>query len=1152
MSPEHEKQLRLTLYELRSIHELGTLQRFAICIDQQAPTAVHAWGSHFYGCRCGCRKTGLSLERLQRDGIHVLLIPIEGATKHMGMQLPHMRYPSGAECALLNGLTPNLMWGQDARLGLCLVGQLASPLQSAWILTHVRQHLMHRGLLPHSKEGPSDVLAKQRTRLLAEAEQGGFFKFADNVSTASLAPVGETPYPVEVNTAPSQGSQVGSFTGVIDEVEQQISFREGCQIWHWVQAEMAFFPAGTKFFCIDAIGRPATLHDKITKTTWLKLDISEGEGEKKVVLPARILLDQVTPCIMSPQDVVTLRSKGPILEEKLAEIEDPGNPWGDDEIAWHLEQLAKDADSFVAWVDPLVLASHMVHDTALFLTSEGPFFRVNGWLLCVPFVAGHWLPLLGVADGDHVHFSVWDTDSTHFATLDSVFPRLVKLVGADTFTVTKYLRGATNLQSCGPDAIAQLHFALNHCMAPTPRLLEHISSTRHWAFVQHIRDDGTCQDAVLRGAGTQTGQLTDQVQELLVSRGVSKSDAIQRTATAMERIGQSKLQQAMRSPFPWSQLKVLGNQCTPPMRWILQHELEEQIRVKAASGQEVGNRAKAKKTKASFQAVKTLPPVTVRPDQIFVADQTFVGVNQDGSTEALKTISITTLGADATGVALCLPEQCRPYLSLQQPISKKALGLLALGEPRPELCAPRVTEVRFPAKRLGGMEPLLVNAVLVQIGDRPVQKYKPDNCMSLDILQTCVIRFALYRDEHPTEWTAVVDRPIRHLQDAFPPLQLCTQDKCGCAKWHSKAEAVPSPLLDVWSRSFLTSTVRPARPRDAEIFSVMARLPKKLLEVVIQASGIQGIYAEPREEDIREASAEFQVVWLPKQKRDQATVLSKQIPEVMGLARSGDRVGLRVQTVSAEKVAKLIRPDEVFVSAQGRKLFQIGPIPYGTQRQALAKALKEFGWSARPIQVVQSGFSVQGLHWSVQSTEELPNTVLHFRSSEAIITSVTSEPTQARHVPSVVAAKGTIAKFQPVSKSSSEAKDILQSNDPWARFQPSSSASSQVNVSQLVQHVKSEVLAKIPSPVSTAPGVDVDMTANHTEARISALEKKIEVLSTAQEQLQASTAKQAAATTKQLASINSKVDEQKSELKAMFDQQMNQIEQLLNKRARTD
>ena len=324
---------------------------------------------------------------------------------------------------------------------------------------------------------------------------------------------------------------------------------------------------------------------------------------------------------------------------------------------------------------------------------------------------------------------------------------------------------------------------------------------------------------------------------------------------------------------------------------------------------------------------------------------------------------------------------------------------------------------------------------------------------------------------------------------------------------------------------------------------------------MIRASGTNGIYAEPRAEDVREACSDFQVIWLPKQKREEATLLSKQIPEVMGLARSGDRMGLRVQTALAEKVATTIRPDEVFVSALGRKQFQIGPIPYGTQRQALAKALKEFGWNAKPVQVVQSGFSVQGLHWSIQATEDPPCAILHFRSSEAIITSMSSEAVQDRHVPAVVAAKGTIAKFHPPKAADKDMKDILQVNDPWARFQPSPYSASNVDVSQLVKHVRSEVLAQLPAPVPTAPGADVDMTggqSSQAEARIQALEKKMDELTNAQDQLQATTTKQASATARQLAALNAKVDEQKSELKSMFDQQMNQIEQLLSKRARTD
>lgn len=288
----------------------------------------------------------------------------------------------------------------------------------------------------------------------------------------------------------------------------------------------------------------------------------EGEGGRKIVLPARAGTDNEPPCISGPQDVIAMRANRPSLVNKLIEIEDLGNPWGDDEIAWHLAQLAKEANSFATWVDPLVTASTIAHGTALFLASDGPFFRVSGWLLCVPFVAGHWISLIGFADGDHIHFSIWDTTKDHFAAIEVLHTPLTNLVGAKEFSVTQYMRVATNLQSCGPDAIAHIHFALLQCMAPTPRSIEHVSSTRHQAFVQHVRDDGYCQDAVLKGAGTQQIPLADQVKNILIERGVGAQEALQRASTAMDRIGHSKLQQAMKSPFSWSQLKVLGNQCS--------------------------------------------------------------------------------------------------------------------------------------------------------------------------------------------------------------------------------------------------------------------------------------------------------------------------------------------------------------------------------------------------------------------------------------------------------------------------------------------------------------------------------------------------------------------------------------------------------------
>lgn len=512
-------------------------------------------------------------------------------------------------------------------------------------------------------------------------------------------------------------------------------------------------------------------------------------------------------------------------------------------------------------------------------------------------------------------------------------------------------------------------------------------------------------------------------------------------------------------------------------------------------------------------------------------------------------VAMSSFGPKQADIAVTSPDLCRPYLSLQQPLSSEALGILVIGEPRPSLNPPRITEVRFPAKRLTGNEPLLINAILIQVGDKPVHKYKPATCPSLDIVQTTVIRFAIYRDEHPDDWQVVVDKPLRRLQDLVESLQLCDQATCRCPRWHGGTGQPPSPVVDIWARHYLTEQFRPSKPSQADVFSVLMRVPSSIEKQIVIESGTNGVYAEPRDEDTRQASAKYQVVWLPKQRKGEATLLRQQNDDVVGLARSGDRIGLRVEAINAEKVSKLIRPDEVFISAQGRLQFHIGPLPFGTQKAALTKALKEFGWNAKPLQIVQSGFTAQGIHWSVQANVDPPSLVLHFQHAEAVITKIDIEPPRIRQPPTLIAAKGTIARIQAQTEVRPEQKDILQINDPWAKASSSSIAQSspQIDVAAIVSQVKKEVLAQVSTTTGSPLTGDVDMkdAQDQVDHRLTTLEKRLD-------RMQDVTTRQAEETTKSFAALNIKVDNQKSELQKMFDNQMQQIEQLLAKRPRID
>eukprot|EP00438_Fugacium_kawagutii_P011889 Skav219170 [mRNA] locus=scaffold648:332883:337686:- [translate_table: standard] len=75
------------------------------------------------------------------------------------------------ELALLNGMLPGQHWGDHLRLALCALGQLASPLQSAWIGARIKQVLTNKGLLHHSTESPRQVLSKYMQLLLSARDK---------------------------------------------------------------------------------------------------------------------------------------------------------------------------------------------------------------------------------------------------------------------------------------------------------------------------------------------------------------------------------------------------------------------------------------------------------------------------------------------------------------------------------------------------------------------------------------------------------------------------------------------------------------------------------------------------------------------------------------------------------------------------------------------------------------------------------------------------------------------------------------------------------------------------------------------------------------------------------------------------------------------
>ena len=150
---EVQQQLQLTDHELSQLTAIGAnLPECEVNQHAPMPTALHSWGNQFQACRCECRSTGLSTSRMMSRGFYGVLIKkhdVEGKVTY--------RHPSAQETALLCGL-PIVAPEDDARLALCAVGQLASPIQSAWIFAEIRQHLKHQKIGNFEHANPSTIV----------------------------------------------------------------------------------------------------------------------------------------------------------------------------------------------------------------------------------------------------------------------------------------------------------------------------------------------------------------------------------------------------------------------------------------------------------------------------------------------------------------------------------------------------------------------------------------------------------------------------------------------------------------------------------------------------------------------------------------------------------------------------------------------------------------------------------------------------------------------------------------------------------------------------------------------------------------------------------------------------------------------------------
>ena len=692
--------------------------------------------------------------------------------------------------------------------------------------------------------------------------------------------------------------------------------------------------------------------------TDLRLWVASGANSGKELNPADV----------HPGDCIELARPALTAQHRLSVLALQGLCLADDQVAQALALIAG-GSSNVCVIDPLLALQAVSNtDPDLFRPFCPALGRGTCFVTAVP-VEGHWVTYFWRMQVATVQ--AWDSAPQGICeeAISAVHCLWGRALGLSSRTFA-FFRGPARppvVGVCGHFALADLWA---HIQKQQPRSCEDalaVSATFAAAFELSLCKDSLVRAPCLLGAGA--GDLIEKgLASFLKDRGVPWDKAGHRASQAAARLGHGPVQTALGSKNPWRALKHLGNNASPPFQFILPDELAAGVAARANGPDPLSKKRKALKSKGSGLAAPVTPPPVA---QLRVPE----GVFADAQSRPLPQIELQSLGPSSAGVVLVTPAQAEPYLKLSRPVSQGALALLIVGDFDSSQATVKVQEVRFRAELVSTGAPLLVAGTLAQIGNAWVEKFVPTTT-PVDVAQSAVVRLAIYRDTFPVPWERFIQSPLREIVAQVPLLQTCSTVGCECQKWHGvAAPGDPPAILENWSRQYFSDTFKVVAPSSAQVFNILLRVPAALESQLQPISGQGGVFVEPRAEGQRMPSPHYSVMWLPKATFEEARLMVQTHDFVLGLARMASKFGPRCRKSDEEKLHALLHPSGTWVDRAKLRLFETGPWPDGTQRQAIAKALTTFGWRARPVQPCPG--HKRGVWYTVEAEGAPPQESLH-------------------------------------------------------------------------------------------------------------------------------------------------------------------------------
>lgn len=843
------------------------------------------------------------------------------------------------------------------------------------------------------------------------------------------------------------------------------------------------------------------------------------------------------------------------LDDRLDLMAEHGRDLADDEIRFHLNVLVdryNERRLSVGRFLPFVMAFDCLNfwnwdETGHVLTEKWcqsfPQVREQGQQIAtIMLFDNHWIPFW-LVPGGRVLVAHTFNDWLDWDIVEGRIRWMGVHLGFEDVVIHRVPNGLPDHRLCGPHALSFLaHILLQADLPSDLRELEDMFRNQRASFVQEIYADKVCRCPIIWGAGG-SGALIKSLSDELLRHGVPAQLTEARASQAIKAIGSDQLLQALQHKQPWRQLKALGNNVN--FKFVLPSELAAVV--ENNKSKPVGKKSQKEKPMPGVPA-----PIEIDPSKLQVLEGTFRAQGQ-----VVPQLMPQQIGPLRSGYVLMSLADAEPYLSCGKKVSQEPLALVVFHRRDVSLQSMLSQhQCTVPCRCMVDNEPVLAEATVVQIGTGTVEKWTGTDVIAVDSPEVCTVKISVFQDEFGESWESFCKAPIRAIVGLVPELKRCMTTGCKCAAWHNE-DGIPirEPILDLWKRQVLKFGFKQADAAQADFFCVSMRVPFCLLDKILQRSGHHGLYVEPRTADGKEVMSDFMVIWMQKHTLQSLHHVRQTNPAVIGLARVGDRRGLRVPTSQAQEVHNVVRPDTLFLPQGARSQYTAGPFPFGLDRQGISKAMKQVGWDCKPLQPAapQPG---RGAMWVIQAVDPPPNSIVLTSHGEVVISKHKSPEQQERQTVNVpVASPATLALCgqQPNGR-----EDPWIKQDPWGAYAPTSKVQvvnapdASESLQQMESRIQRAVLAKIPQSME-----------DDVPDRLSTLENQVHHLLHKQSQIENQFGEFSAQQTQQVASLQSQVhanaqqvhgqlEQQNQNMQALFETQLAQIRGLLAKRPRDD